>query len=169
MVAPSYDLHRDCNNLFCYRYQTVGHYPNYSVLLDEWKDGILYADGARRTVPMARMEQDLKEGNQDQAPHIVPWRVWSNRKAIFDRKVLIYSMLEVESLGQDLDDFMRPFHDAAVDAYERSKSKSGSTTTVMNQLMKVMSARWQARQMTHGPLNKQSMSPCSVCIDRHKA
>ncbi|KAL3132783.1 hypothetical protein ABBQ38_006712 [Trebouxia sp. C0009 RCD-2024] len=54
------------------------------------------------------MEQDLKEGHQDQAPHIVPWRVWSKRKAIYDRTVLIYSMLEAESSGQDLDEFMRP-------------------------------------------------------------
>ncbi|KAL3149616.1 hypothetical protein ABBQ32_002385 [Trebouxia sp. C0010 RCD-2024] len=94
---------------------------------------------------------DLKEGQQNQAPQIVPWRVWSKRKAIYVsiyRKELIYRMLEAESSGQDLDEFMRPFHDAAVDAYKWSKRKSGNTTTVMKQLLKVMSTQWQARHMT---------------------
>lgn len=134
--------------MFCHRFPTVGHYPNYSILLEEWTDGILYADGVRRTVPMAVMEQDLKEGKQDQPPQVVPWRALSNRKAIFDKKVLIYSMLEAQRSGEDLDAFIRPFHDTAVDAYERSKTKSGNTTSVMNQLLKVMSSRWAARSMT---------------------
>ena len=33
-------------NLFCHRFQTVGHYPNDSILFEEWTNGILYADGA---------------------------------------------------------------------------------------------------------------------------
>lgn len=105
--------------------------------MEEWKHGILFADGARRTMTIAVMERDLKEGHQDQPPQSLPWRVWSKRKAIHDMKMLIYSMLEAESTGQDLDEFNRPFHDAAVDAYERSKIKSGNSTTVMNQLLKV--------------------------------
>ena len=87
------------------------------------------------------MEQDLKEGKQDQSPQIVPWRALSHRKTTFDKKVLMHSMLEAQRSGKHLDAFTRPFHDTVVDAYELSKTKRGNMTSEMNQLLKVMSSR----------------------------
>ncbi|DBA98139.1 TPA: hypothetical protein ACH3X1_014758 [Trebouxia sp. C0004] len=50
------------------RYATLGRYPSWQLLLEEWKEGIPYLSttiGTRKqTVPMAQLEQDWAEGVQ---------------------------------------------------------------------------------------------------------
>ena len=42
---------------------------------------------------MAQLEQDLAEGKQVTGSAYESWRVWSKRKQIYEKKIIIYSML----------------------------------------------------------------------------
>lgn len=122
-----------------YRYPSLSDYPpDWSVLLSEWQNGIPYMDIMKRTVPMAQLEQDLAEGKQVTGSLFEPWRNGIVRKSIYERKVLIYSMLGAMKRGVDLDSFMKPFHDAAADAVEASKARKGPNAKYMTCLLKAI-------------------------------
>ena len=153
LYTPSLHIHMHCcpgvsvnsacctdNDWFqCFRYVTVGQYPSWDILLTEWNEGILFDNGLKRTEPWSVLEQDFKEGKQASADDMwIPWRETGNkaRKGIHDRKLVIYTLLEAKALGCDLNAFMKPFEEKAYAASEKSKKKSGNTSTVMSQLVK---------------------------------
>ena len=142
-------LHTLMCPLFC-RYATLGQYPSWDVLLTEWKEGILFGNGLKRTEPWSVLERDYKEGKQISVDDSwIPWREMTRaRKGIMDRKLVIYNLLEAEARGEDLAAFMEPYEEKAHAASEKSKSKSGNTTTVMSQLVKMFTQEWKERGMT---------------------
>ena len=130
------------------RYTTVSDYPDYSSLLNEWKVGILYTDTMRRTVPMAQLEQDLTEGKQVTGSAYEPWRVWSKRKQIHEKKIIIYSMLGALMQGKELEAFMKPFDATATDVVEASKGKRGAKPCYMSSLLKALEKPFQQQYGT---------------------
>ena len=80
----------------------------------------------------------------------IPWRETGNkgRKGIHDRKLVIYTLLEAKALGFDLSAFMKPVEEKAYAASEKSQKESGNTSTVMSQLVNMLSQTWKDRGMT---------------------
>ena len=134
----------------CCRYATLGQYPSWDVLLTEWKEGIVFGNGLKRTEPWSVMERDYKEGMQVSGDDSwIPWREMTKaRKGIMDRKLVIYSLLEAEARGENLDDFMKPYQEKAQAASEKSNSKSGNNTTLVSQLVKMFAQEWKERSLT---------------------
>jgi hypothetical protein len=118
--------------LQCCRYATLGKYPSWQLLLEEWKEGIPYLSttiGTRKQpVPMAQLEQDWAEGVQRKNSSSVPWRSL-DRNSIRDRKVVIYGLLQAELQGQDFKEFMAPHVAAAKSLME--KSGTGAKPTLL--------------------------------------
>ena len=134
-----------------FRHPTISDYPSYDRLLLEWKSGILYSDTMKRTVPMARLEQEKAEGKQVEGSAYEPWRVLTNkRKEIYKRKVIIYSMLGAQHQGEELDTFMAKFHERAEDEISKSKqaSKRGPKPRYMTCLLKALEHQFQQQYGT---------------------
>ena len=91
------------------RFATLGRYPTWEVFLREWKEGICYSFGNKQTMPL---EKDLHEGLQQKSTATSrsqkePWRQGiTDRIGKMDRNILIYGMLQAESDGKDLKQFM---------------------------------------------------------------
>ena len=97
----------------------------------------MYSDEQHMTVPLEQLEKDLAEGRQAQDTSYEPWRR-INRKAIFERKVIIYSMLGASKAGQELEDFIQPYHNQAEDIMQHAQGKRGPKPSYMSSLLKVL-------------------------------
>ena len=80
----------------------------------------MFASAQKRTVPMAKLEQDMAEGRQLADTPRERWRTMEQGKPFYDRKVLIYSMLDAKLPGLDLDTFMSCYNDKAQDTGSRT-------------------------------------------------
>ncbi|MCJ1368720.1 hypothetical protein MMC16_007865 [Acarospora aff. strigata] len=109
------------------RFPTLGAYTCWSQLLEEWEEGVVFASAQKRTVPMAKLEQDMAEGRQLADTPRERWRTMEQGKPFYDRKVLIYSMLDAKLQGLDLDTFMSCYNDKAQDMVTKSKARKAPT------------------------------------------
>ena len=87
----------------------------------------MFASAQKRTVPMAKLEQDMAEGRQLADTPRERWRTMEQGKPYYDRKVLIYSMLDAKLQGLDLDTFMSCYNDKAQDMVTKSKARKAPT------------------------------------------
>ena len=107
----------------------------------------MYSDEQRVTVPLQRLEQDLAEGRQADNTNYAPWRQL-NRKAIYERKVIIYSMLGASKAGEEVEAFITPFHNIAEDVMQAAKGKKGPKPAYMSSLYKALLKDFQQKYKT---------------------
>ncbi|KAL0022116.1 hypothetical protein WJX79_002359 [Trebouxia sp. C0005] len=120
------------------KYPNLSEYPaDWELLLTEWQRGIVYSDEQHVTVPLQQLEKDLAEGRQAEHTGYAPWRQLP-RKPIHERKVIIYSMLGAREAGQEVEDFIKPYHNMTQDIIEAAKGKKGPKPAYMSTLFKLL-------------------------------
>ena len=130
------------------RYSTLSEYPaDWELLPAEWQRGIVYSDEQHVTVPLERLERDLAEGRQAANTSYAPWRQL-NRKGIYERKVIIYSMLGARETGQEVVEFIEPYHNKAENILQAARGKKGPKPAYMSSLFKVLADDFKQKYKT---------------------
>ena len=96
------------------------------------------------------LEQDLAEGRQAKDPSYVPWRRMGSH-AMYDRKIIIYSMQGASKAGQKVQDFIQPYHNKAEDILQDRKRRRQS---YMRCLFALLTADFRRKYKT--PVNFES-------------
>lgn len=119
------------------RFRSLGKYPSWEPLLEEWKEGIRFTYGNKQTVPMEQLEKDLQEGVQYKSTAVStsdkePWRQGiTDRNIIRDRKILIYGMLQAERDGLNLKEFMAGHVQKAEKAMKEASKLKGAPPSLL--------------------------------------
>ena len=99
-------------------------------------------------MPWSQLEQDWAEGKQGKGSAYEPWRNMNTRKAIYERKVMVYTMLHGRKETEELNAFMKSYTDYATDQVEASRRLPGKSKEFMNCLCNQLKAFFVEKYMS---------------------